>query len=175
METQNTIEAEIVEDRKEIVLVEIKYPVNTTDLESLLKEYTVIPDINPDADEDLVGEQYQFVLKGHKAFVKARTGIEKTRKQLKQPALDYGKTVDNIAKEFQFIFEEMYFSDTLKSRKSEELFYKINMKNTELFQKSLYIDDKEEHFKIPEKLGALCIKFDSIEKLKKDFMELRIY
>jgi len=94
------IEAEIIEDTQ-IVLSEIKYPINTADLEALLKEYSDIPVINPDADEELVGKQYQFVLKGHKAFVKTRTSIEKTRKTLKQPALDYGKSVDGIAKEFQ--------------------------------------------------------------------------
>ena len=95
------LEAEIIEENKAVVLSEIKYPVSQTDLKALLEEYKDIPEIDPDADEDLVGEQYQFVLRGHKAFVKARTGIEKTRKQLKQPALDYGKNVDGIAKEFQ--------------------------------------------------------------------------
>lgn len=100
MKENNTVEAEIVED-SQIVLSEIKYPVSTTDLNALLEQYKDIPDIDPDADEDLVGKQYQFVLSGHKAFVKARTGIEKTRKRLKQPALDYGKKVDEIAKEFQ--------------------------------------------------------------------------
>lgn len=98
---KETIEAEIVEENKAVVLSEIKYPVSQLDLNTLLEEYKDIPEIDPDADIDLVGEQYQFVLKGHKAFVKARTGIEKTRKQLKQPALDYGKNVDGIAKEFQ--------------------------------------------------------------------------
>jgi len=93
-------EAEIVEDNQ-IILCEIKYPVSQVMLKDLLEEYKEIPDINPDADEDLVGTQYQYVLKGHKAFVKARTSIEKTRKTLKQPALDYGKSVDGIAKEFQ--------------------------------------------------------------------------
>ena len=101
MEKNNTVEAEIVEDNQAVVLSEIKYPVSQTDLKKLLEDYKEIPDINPDADDETVGEQYQFVLKGHKAFVKARTGIEKTRKQLKQPALDYGKQVDGIAKEFQ--------------------------------------------------------------------------
>ena len=98
---KETIEAEIVEENKAVVLSEIKYPVSQTDLKALLEEYKDIPEIDPDADADLVHEQFQFVLKGHKAFVKARTGIEKTRKQLKQPALDYGKQVDGIAKEFQ--------------------------------------------------------------------------
>lgn len=94
------IEAEIIETAP--VLSDIKYPVNTNDLDKLLSEYKEIPEINPNSDDlDLVGEQYQFVLKGHKAFVKARNQIEKTRKELKAPALEYGKSVDNIAKEFQ--------------------------------------------------------------------------
>jgi hypothetical protein len=97
---ENTVEAEIIEENQ-IVLSEIKYPVSANDLESLLIEYQEVPDIDPDAEDEIVGEQYQFVLKGHKAFVKARTGIEKTRKSLKQPALEYGKKVDDIAKEFQ--------------------------------------------------------------------------
>jgi hypothetical protein len=102
MKKDEALEAEIV---NEIVLSEIKYLVSTTDLKALLEEYSDIPTINPDADEDLVGKQYQFVLKGHKAFVKARTGIEKTRKTLKQPALEYGEKVDEIAKEFQSLIK----------------------------------------------------------------------
>jgi len=102
---ENTVEVEIVEENKEVVLSEIKYPVSQVDLNNLLLDYKDIPDINPDADDVIVSEQYQFVLKGHKAFVKARTGIEKTRKQLKQPALDYGKRVDGIAKEFQSLIK----------------------------------------------------------------------
>ena len=95
------IEAEIVEETQAVVLSEIKYPVSQIDLNTLLEEYKEIPTIDPDGDIDLVGEQYRFVERGHKAFVRARTSIEKTRKLLKQPALDYGKKVDDIAKEFQ--------------------------------------------------------------------------
>jgi hypothetical protein len=100
------IEAEIVEDNKSVVLKEIKYPVNINDINKLLEEYKSIPDINPNInDEDLLGEQYQFVVKGHKAFVKMRGKIEKTRKELKEPSLAYGKTVDGIAKEFQALIK----------------------------------------------------------------------
>jgi hypothetical protein len=96
------IEAEIVEDEfKAPVLKDIKYPVNKNDLEALLQEYKEIPTINPDADSDIVAEQFEFVLTGHKKFVKARTTIEKIRKDLKEPSLAYGKKVDSIAKEFQ--------------------------------------------------------------------------
>jgi len=96
----STVEAEIIEDDfKAPVLKDIKYPVKTVELEKLLEEYSEVPDIDPESDD--AGSQYQYVLKGHKAFVKARTSIEKVRKELKAPALEYGKKVDGIAKEFQ--------------------------------------------------------------------------
>lgn len=91
------IEAEIVETAP--VLKDIKYPVSMVDIDALLEEYAEVPEIDPESEE--AAEQYQFVLKGHKRFVKARTSIEKTRKELKAPALEYGKKVDEIAKEFQ--------------------------------------------------------------------------
>jgi hypothetical protein len=98
MKTENEeVEAEIVEQA--LVLKEIKYPVSMVDINALLKEYAEVPEIDPEGEE--AAEQYQYVLKGHKRFVKARTSIEKTRKELKSPALEYGKKVDEIAKEFQ--------------------------------------------------------------------------
>ena len=103
MQKDETIDAEII---SEIVLSEIKYPVTISDITALLEEYKDIPTIDPDGDDEIVAEQFAFVLRGHKAFVKARTGIERTRKTLKQPALDYGKNVDNIAKEFQSLIKQ---------------------------------------------------------------------
>lgn len=91
------VEAEIVETAP--VLKDIKYPVSMVDINALLEEYAEVPEIDPESKE--AAEQYQFVLKGHKRLVKARTSIEKTRKELKAPALEYGKKVDDIAKEFQ--------------------------------------------------------------------------
>jgi hypothetical protein len=102
MKKSETIEAEIINDEfKAPILKDIKYPVNKQDIDALLKEYAVIPDIDPDADSVLVAGQFAFVLSGHKQFVKARTTIEKIRKELKAPAIEYGKKVDDIAKEFQ--------------------------------------------------------------------------
>lgn len=101
----NTVEAEIIEENQ-VVLKEIKYPVGKTDIDSLIAEYKEIPTIDPNSEDvDLVGTQYQFVTKGHKAFVKVRNQIEKTRKELKAPSLDYGKKVDEIAKEFQALIK----------------------------------------------------------------------
>lgn len=83
-----------------VVLEEVKYPVTKESIQALIQEYKDIPDIDLTAPEETIGEQYQLVLKGHKRFIKARTDIEKKRKILKEPALAYGKQVDNIAKEF---------------------------------------------------------------------------
>ena len=100
--TDNTVEAEIVEDEfKAPVLKDIKYPINQTDIDALLKEYEEIPMIDPNSETELVAKQFEFVLTGHKKFVKARTTIEKIRKDLKAPSMEYGKKVDSIAKEFQ--------------------------------------------------------------------------
>ena len=97
-----TIDAEIVEsENKAPILKDIKYPVKMEDLEILMSDFKDIPTIDLDADDETVGEQYQLVLGGHKRFVKARTSIERVRKDLKAPALEYGKRVDAIAKEFQ--------------------------------------------------------------------------
>jgi hypothetical protein len=98
MKTENEeVEAEIVEQAP--VLKDIKYPVSMIDINALLEEYAEVPEIDPESEE--AAEQYQYVLKGHKRLVKARTSIEKTRKELKAPALEYGKKVDDVAKEFQ--------------------------------------------------------------------------
>ena len=99
---KKTIDAEIVnDDFRAPVLKDIKYPVKMEDLDLLMIEYKDIPNIDLDADDETIGEQYRFVLSGYKRFVKARTSIEKVRKELKAPALEYGKKVDAIAKEFQ--------------------------------------------------------------------------
>lgn len=88
------------EEAELIVLEEVKYPVTKESINELLAEYKEIPDIDLEADEEIIAEQYQMVLKGHKRFVKYRNDIEKKRKLLKEPALKYGKEVDGLAKEF---------------------------------------------------------------------------
>lgn len=91
------IEAEIVEE-KGVILAPFKDIALTegVDLKELLKTYAEVPEIDPEAEN--AGELYQYVLKGHKAFVKARNKIETVRKQLKAPALAFGKDVDERAK-----------------------------------------------------------------------------
>lgn len=105
MKKESAIEAEIVEENQ-VVLKKIKYPVGINDINTLLADYKDIPTIDPENEDiDLIGTQYQFVTKGHKAFVKVRNQIEKTRKELKAPSLEYGKKVDEIAKEFQALIK----------------------------------------------------------------------
>lgn len=116
-----TIDTEIVDDElKAPVLQDIKYPVKASDLEILMSEYKDIPNIDLDANDEKIGEQYQFVLAGHKKFVKARNQIEKVRKTLKAPALEYGKKVDAIAKEFQAKIKPIEDKLAIERRKVEE-------------------------------------------------------
>ena len=100
------IEAEIINDEfKAPVLQDIEYPVKKDDLKKLISEYEDIPEIDVNDSDEIVAEQFHFVVTGHKKFVKARNSIEKVRKTLKAPALEYGKTVDSIAKEFQSLIK----------------------------------------------------------------------
>jgi len=95
-----TIETETIEDEfKAPVLKDIKYPITLSQIDNLLEEYSDIPNIDPDGEN--VEAEFNFVLKGHQAFVKARNTIERIRKELKAPSLEYGRRVDGIAKEFQ--------------------------------------------------------------------------
>ena len=94
------IEAEIItENTTAPVLKDIQYPVTVVHLQDLLSQYEDIPNINPESEN--AKDEYDLVLKGHKAFVKARSSIEKARKKLKAPSIEYGKNVDQIAKNYQ--------------------------------------------------------------------------
>lgn len=112
---ETTIENELV------VLEEVKYPVSTDEIKSFLAEFKSVPTIDPEAEN--AGELYQLVLKGHKTAVKFRTSIEKKRKELKAPALEYGKKVDDIAKEYQAM---------------------VNPKELELFTQRKIVEDNEQ-------------------------------
>lgn len=121
------IEAEIVEE-KGIILAPFTDLdlVGGVDLQELLKTYAKVPKIDPEAEN--AGEQYQYVLKGHKAFVTARNKIEKVRKALKAPALEFGKDVDRRAKDLAFsiidkeleLFKQRKLVEDNEQRKQDE-------------------------------------------------------
>ncbi|WP_457750124.1 hypothetical protein, partial [Sulfurimonas sp.] len=115
------IDAEIVDDElKAPVLQDIQYPVNPEYIDLLINEYKDVPSIDLDANVYEIGEQYQVVLAGHKKFVKARIQIEKVRKTLKAPAIEYGKKVDAIAKEFQAKLKPIEDKLSFERKKVEE-------------------------------------------------------
>lgn len=132
------IEAEVIEGSQEVVLREIKYPLSKTNLSDLINEYKDIPEIDPEAADEIVSTQYAYVLKGHKAFVKARTGIEKTRKILKQPAMDYGRKVDDIAKEFQSLIKSTEQSLFIQRKKVEDNEARKQQEAEELEEKRVF-------------------------------------
>ncbi len=135
------IEAEIVEE-KGIVLAPVTdlVLVEGIDLDALLKTYTEVPQIDPEAEN--AGEQYQYVLKGHKAFVKARNKIEKVRKILKAPALEYNRDVE---------------------ARANELKAKIASKELELFTQRKLVEDNEQR-KQDELIEKERIRVDHITK-----------
>jgi len=126
------LDAEIITDEFKVpVLKNIVYPVTMESLEALVAEYSDIPEIDVNASDEVVSQQFEFVVQGHKKFVKAKRSIEKARKVLKAPALEYGKAVDSIAKEFQskinHIEEKLLFqrkvvedNEARKQREAEE-------------------------------------------------------
>jgi hypothetical protein len=102
-----TIDAEIVEDEfKAPILKDIKYPVSEDVLKSLVEKYSEIPDIDLDADDEIVAAQYKIVRDGHIELAKKRNEIEKTRKAIKDPAFTFGKNVDAFAKKLQAIIAD---------------------------------------------------------------------
>jgi len=109
-----------VEIKGEIILKEILYPIDIDSLERLKEEYANIPVIDVDADDTIVAKEFDFVLKGHKRLVKFRTTIEKKRKELKAPAIEYGKSVDSIAKEMQAIIKPIEDKLFIQRRAVEE-------------------------------------------------------
>jgi len=96
----------IDEEFKAPVLQDIKYPLTIEALEQLVKKYENIPDIDLDAPDEIVAEQFKFVITGHKAMVRERNRIEKTRKIIKEPAFTFGKSVDAYAKKLQAIIKD---------------------------------------------------------------------
>jgi len=107
MEDEKIIEAEIVEDEfKAPILRDIKYPVAESDLVALVEKYKNVPNIDLDAEDEVVAEQYKIVRDGHIELSKKRNQIEKTRKAIKDPAFTFGKNVDAFAKKLQSIIAD---------------------------------------------------------------------
>ena len=82
-----------------IVLDEISYPVNMDEIKAFNEKWAEVPAL--DAAVGLKDETYKKIKAAHLEAVRFRTSIEKQRKHLKAPAIEYGKAVDRIAKELQ--------------------------------------------------------------------------
>jgi len=98
------IDAEIVEDGA-IVLRPVSNIMFTdgVDLKALAKKYRKLPEIDLEAEN--LGDVYQEYLKGYRVTAKAFNLVEKMRKQVKDPVLQYGKKIDATAKELKAIIE----------------------------------------------------------------------
>ncbi len=99
-----TIDAEVIEKDAVILapVTDLMFT-NGVDLPSLAKKYSQMPVIDLQAEN--LGEVYQEYLKGTKEVGKAFNLIEKTRKIVKDPVLQYGRKIDATAKELKAIIE----------------------------------------------------------------------
>ena len=88
----------IKENTELIVLDEVIYPVSVDEIKAFNNEWKEVPILDPLNENK---DDFKLVKKAHLQAVKFRTSIDKTRKLLKSPALEYGRTVDRIAKELQ--------------------------------------------------------------------------
>ncbi|WP_252178427.1 hypothetical protein [Endozoicomonas sp. 4G] len=62
-----------------------------------------------------------------------------------------------IREKYGHIFEKMFFSNELGCRKSDGLFETIIFKESDVFENSVYVDDKKEFVITPSKYGAKVI------------------
>lgn len=86
-------------------------------------------------------ESYKAVDEARKTLKKTRTGIEKKRKELKEPVLAYGKQIDSVAKELTALVEPVeieldakikFIDDALKRAELEEAERQRALKRAEL-------------------------------------------
>ena len=82
-----------------IVLEEVKYPVSIEDIKAFNEKWAEVPEL--EATAGTKDPKYIEIKKAHLEAVKFRTTIEKRRKILKEPVLQYSRAVDAVAKELQ--------------------------------------------------------------------------
>jgi len=145
-----------------IVLEEVKYPVSISQIDAFLQEWKEVPKLDPLSEDK---EPYKLVKKAHLQAVKFRTSIENKRKQLKAPALAYGKQVDSIAKEFQEMINP----------KELELFAERNkVEQYEKEQEQLRIDAERERVEnIDKAINKLrLVPLESMGKKSSELVEI---
>ena len=82
-----------------------------------------VPEVNLE-DED-VKLKYAVAKKGHLLFVGARNKVEKARKTLKDPALQYGKEVDSKAKDLKALLAPLEDQLFIQRKKYEDYLDKV--------------------------------------------------
>jgi len=101
-EMSETIDAEIVEDEfLAPVLKNAKELTTLVNTDELIKEYSELASIDISTPVEEISLKFVEIEKGFKAFRKARTSIERTRKEIGEPAFQFHKKVIEIAKEIQ--------------------------------------------------------------------------
>ncbi len=146
-----------------IVLEPIETLIESVDIPALVKKWEKVPTLDPEVG--LKDEQYKIVKAGHLEFVSARNKVERVRKHLKQPALEYGRMVDAKAKEYKDLMAPL----------EEKLF--IERHKVEAYieeQKQKEIEAEQARVKaIADKIYQLSqVPTDAIGKESKELIEI---
>jgi len=132
-------------DNELIVLEEVRYPVSTDEIKTFVAEWKDVPELK--ATAGVKDPKFLAVKSAHLKAVKFRTSIENKRKLLKAPALEYGKQVDGIAKEYTAL---------LTNTETELFAERSKVERYEAEQEQLRIDAETARVRvIGEKITAL--------------------
>lgn len=119
-----------------ITLESVQTLVESVDIPALIAKWDNVPTLNP--EEGLRAENYLEVKRGHLDFVSARNKIEKVRKHLKQPAIEYGREVDGKAREYKNMMADKEDQLFIQRRKVED--YEAEQKQVLLDKEKARVD-----------------------------------
>lgn len=93
----------MTKDNELVVLPEIKYEITTESATALATEFAIVPEFDPSLGKK--DETNALIITTSKRMNKEVAQVEKLRKQFKEPALVFGRAVDEKAKELKGILE----------------------------------------------------------------------
>ena len=132
-DTNEILEGEIVEaEFLAPVLKNAKELTTLVNTDDLIKKYSALSEIDINLPAEEIAENFLEIEKGFKAFRKARTAIERSRKEIGDPAYQFHKKVIEIAKDVQKVInpyeqklkalvDKVENEEKRKQREAEEL------------------------------------------------------
>lgn len=161
-----------MKDNKEelIVLEEVNYPVSRDEIIAFTAEWAEVPAL--DATAGVKDQNFLEVRAAHLKAVKFRTSIEKKRKQIVAPALDYQRKANTIAKEYTALLENVEHSLFTERHQVEQ--YKEREKQKALAAEKIRVDTLNEKIRALQDIPGNAIggTSEEITKILGDMKEI---